>query len=52
MNRRERRDRKEDLDSDSFSSLCSLRLFFEELLHAKVREFNPRYAEAEGALPG
>ncbi len=27
-------------------------LFFEDLLDAKVREFNPRYAEAEGALPG
>ena len=27
-------------------------LFFEGLLDAKVREFNPRYAEAEGALPG
>ena len=29
-----------------------MRLFFEELLHAQVQEFNPRYAEAEGALPG
>lgn len=27
-------------------------LFFEDLLDAKVREFNPRYAEAAGALPG
>lgn len=27
-------------------------LFFEDLLDAKVREFNPLYAEAEGALPG
>ncbi|WP_216902404.1 HsdR family type I site-specific deoxyribonuclease [Synechococcus sp. CCY 9618] len=27
-------------------------LFFDELLDAKVREFNPRYAEAEGALLG
>jgi type I restriction enzyme, R subunit len=27
-------------------------LFFGDLLHAKVREFNPRYAEAEGALLG
>ncbi|MDP2241243.1 MAG: hypothetical protein Q8K18_13930 [Burkholderiales bacterium] len=25
-------------------------LFFDDLLDAKVREFNPRYAEAEGAL--
>lgn len=27
-------------------------LFFDDLLDAKVREFNPRYAEAEGALHG
>ncbi|MBK5967909.1 MULTISPECIES: type I restriction endonuclease subunit R [Thiorhodovibrio] len=27
-------------------------LFFDDLLAAKVREFNPRYAEAEGALLG
>ncbi|MDP2111279.1 MAG: hypothetical protein Q8N48_04725 [Thiobacillus sp.] len=27
-------------------------LFFGLLLDAKVREFNPRYAEREGALPG
>jgi type I restriction enzyme, R subunit len=27
-------------------------LFFADLLDAKVREFNPRYVEAEGALPG
>jgi len=27
-------------------------LFFDELLDAKLREFNPRYAEAEGALLG
>ncbi len=25
-------------------------LFFDDLLDAKLREFNPRYAEAEGAL--
>ncbi|MCG8341337.1 MAG: HsdR family type I site-specific deoxyribonuclease [Chlorobiales bacterium] len=30
----------------------SLSLFFDDLLGAKVREFNPRYAEAEGALLG
>ncbi|HMP72078.1 MAG TPA: HsdR family type I site-specific deoxyribonuclease [Kiritimatiellia bacterium] len=29
-----------------------LSLFFDDLLDAKVREFNPRYAEAEGALFG
>lgn len=27
-------------------------LFFDDLLDAKVREFNPRYSEAEGALLG
>lgn len=27
-------------------------LFFGDLLHAKVREFNPKYKEAEGALVG
>ena len=27
-------------------------VFFDDLLDAKVREFNPRYAEAEGALLG
>ncbi|NTV25455.1 MAG: HsdR family type I site-specific deoxyribonuclease [Chlorobiaceae bacterium] len=27
-------------------------LFFDNLLDAKIREFNPRYAEAEGALLG
>lgn len=27
-------------------------LFFDELLDAKVREFNPRYAEAEGPVLG
>lgn len=29
-----------------------LSLFFDDMLDAKVREFNPRYAEAEGALLG
>jgi type I restriction enzyme R subunit len=29
-----------------------LSLFFDDLLDAKVREFNPRYAETGGALPG
>jgi type I restriction enzyme R subunit len=27
-------------------------LYFDDLLDAKVREFNPRYAEGPGALPG
>ena len=29
-----------------------LSLFFDDLLDAKVREFNPRYAEAQGLLLG
>ena len=32
--------------------LPSYSLFFDDLLDTKVREFNPRYAEAEGALLG
>ncbi|MEK0446647.1 MAG: hypothetical protein RLZZ399_1968 [Verrucomicrobiota bacterium] len=32
--------------------LAPLSLFFDDLLDAKVREFNPRYGEAEGALLG
>ncbi|GAA5484095.1 hypothetical protein Hsar01_03334 [Haloferula sargassicola] len=32
--------------------VCPPSLFFDDLLDAKVREFNPRYAEAEGALLG
>ncbi len=31
---------------------CPPSLFFEDLLHTQVLKFNPRYAEAEGALPG
>src|SRR5688500_5130692 len=27
-------------------------LFFTDVLHGKVREFNPKYSEAEGALIG
>ena len=33
-------------------SVTTLSLFFDDLLDAKVREFNPRYTEAEGALLG
>lgn len=35
-----------------FSDGKGLSLFFDDLLDAKVREFNPRYADAEGALLG
>ena len=42
--------------SDSGASLvgraANRSLFFNDLLDSKVREFNPRYAEAEGALLG
>jgi type I restriction enzyme, R subunit len=31
---------------------CHASLFFGDLLHTKVREFNPKYKEAEGALVG
>ena len=34
------------------SGIRNSSLFFDDLLDAKVREFNPRYAEAEGALLG
>ena len=34
------------------SRMTNASLFFDDLLDAKVREFNPRYAEAEGALLG
>ena len=36
----------------SVSPNTPLSLFFDNLLDAKVREFNPRYSEAEGALLG
>ncbi|MCF8383959.1 MAG: HsdR family type I site-specific deoxyribonuclease [Chlorobium sp.] len=36
----------------SVSPNSPLSLFFDDLLDAKVREFNPRYSEAEGALLG
>ena len=36
----------------SSSHGTGLSLFFDDLLDAKVREFNPRYAEAGGALLG
>jgi len=35
-----------------FSDGKGLSLFFDDLLDAKLREFNPRYADAEGALLG
>ena len=34
------------------SRMMNAGLFFDDPLHAKLREFNPRYAEAEGAFLG
>jgi type I restriction enzyme, R subunit len=41
-----------DPDSPYADRARNRSLFFDDLLDAKVREFNPRYAEAEGALLG
>ena len=41
-----------DPDTPYFDRARNRSLFFDELLDAKVREFNPRYAEAEVALFG
>ena len=37
---------------DEAGRMKGVSLFFDELLDAKVREFNPRYSKAEGALLG
>jgi type I restriction enzyme R subunit len=41
-----------DLDVPPADRAKNRSLFFDDLLDAKVREFNPHYAEAEGALLG
>ncbi len=41
-----------DLEVPSADRAKNRSLFFDDLLDAKVREFNPRYAEAKGALLG
>ncbi|MFT5027931.1 MAG: type I restriction enzyme R subunit [Candidatus Binatia bacterium] len=41
-----------DPDVPSADRAKNRSLFFDDLLDAKVRTFNPRYAEAEGALLG
>ncbi|MEX2515619.1 MAG: HsdR family type I site-specific deoxyribonuclease [Gammaproteobacteria bacterium] len=41
-----------DPDAPSADRAKNRSLFFDDLLDAKVREFNPRYAEGEGALLG
>ncbi len=51
---REDAERRRGISRDQSPEVGSQRgsLFFDDLLDAKVREFNPRYAEAEGALLG
>lgn len=52
---REEAERRRRFNLDAPTSEDSARnasLFFGELLYAKVREFNPKYKEAEGALVG
>ena len=51
---REEAERRRGLGPDmpSVDRAKNRSLFFDDLLDAKVREFNPRYAEAEGALLG
>jgi len=51
---REEAERRRGFDPDDSSAerARGRSLFFDDLLDAKVREFNPRYAEAEGALLG
>lgn len=51
---REEAERRRGFDPDAPSAdrAKNRSLFFDDLLDAKVREFNPRYAEAEGALLG
>ncbi len=43
---------RRDGEDASRNARAPLSLFFDDLLDAKVREFNPRYVEAEGALLG
>ncbi|MCB0773884.1 MAG: DEAD/DEAH box helicase family protein, partial [Flavobacteriales bacterium] len=51
---REEAERRRGFDAEAHGSerARNASLFFEELLHAQVRRFNPLYAEAPGALPG
>ena len=50
----EEAERRRGFESEvpAFERAMNRSLFFEDLLDAKVRELNPRYAEAEGALLG
>ncbi len=51
---REEAEQRRGFDSDAGPKdrAKSVSLFFDDLLDSKVREFNPRYTEAEGALLG
>jgi type I restriction enzyme R subunit len=51
---REEAEQRRDFDPDvpPADRAKNRSLFFDDLLDAKLREFNPRYAEAEGALLG
>ena len=52
---REEAERRRGFDPDAATPEERARpasLFFGDLLHAKVRQFNPKYKEAEGALVG
>ncbi len=51
---REEAEQRRGFDSDVLPAerAKNRSLFFDDLLDAKLREFNPRYAEAEGALLG
>ncbi|MCB1842624.1 MAG: hypothetical protein KDI09_06640, partial [Halioglobus sp.] len=51
---REQAEQQRGFDPDApFADRAKNRsLFFDDLLDTKVREFNPRYSEAEGALLG
>ena len=43
---------REEAEQRRGGTSVPLSLFFDDLLNAKVREFNPRYAEAQGLLLG
>jgi len=43
---------RRDGENAGKNARAPLSLFFDDLLDAQIREFNPRYAEAKGALLG
>jgi type I restriction enzyme R subunit len=50
--RAEAEQRRGARDLTSYQNLSGLSLFFDDLLYQKVRQFNPLYSEAPGALVG